>query len=380
MPTKYIIDAAAGVALLFALLGVFFVDWLLRPGVAPTKNTLNVMDVKEDAPKVKRLKLAVTPTHQDTNPLTKKPELWDDMGKLLRNLGKGYDEFDIVEARNLLSMDPKKLQEYDVLFFTCAPKGQELKDVLRNYVANGGILYASDWRYDAVAAAFPDFVDRSTQSEGDVQKLEADIVDPALRDIIGKQIHLSFTMDQWKTAAFGGPRVQTLIRSKYVNMKKQTAEAPLMVKFNFDKGTVIFTSFHNEAQNSADEEKLLKYLIFSLVTAGVESEVKNEMNKLGFQAQSSNLLSSPQLNQSISKEHKLKERAALRFSLGFRSEGAELRLNIKSPDGKEFTWQGKSTKSLEVPNAMPGTWTYTVTAIHLPYPNFPFTMTVGEKK
>jgi hypothetical protein len=373
--------------MLFTLLA-FVLGYLLgsgapvAPRMAPKEMAKLKVIVKDDgaAVKVKRLKLAVTPTHQDTNPLTKKQELWDDMGKLLRNMGKGYDEFDMIEPRNLLTMNPKKLQEYDVLFFTCAPKGQELRDVLRKYVSDGGILYASDWRYEAVAAAFPDFADKKLQSEGDVQRLEADVVDPALREIVGKKINLIFPMDQWKTAAFAGPRVEILIRSQYRDMKKKIVEAPLMVKFHFGKGTVIFTSFHNETQNSAEEEKLLKYLIFSTVTAGIESEVKNEMTKLGFQIQTSNLLSSPQLNQSISKEHKLKERAALRFSLGFRSEGAELRLNIKSPDGKEFTWQGKSTKSLEVPDAMPGTWTYTVTAIHLPYPNFPFTMTVGEKK
>ena len=70
----------------------------------------------------------------------------------------------------------------------------------------------------------------------------------------------------------------------------------------------------------------------------------------------------------------------MRFALGFRNEGAKLRLHLRSPNGKQFTWEGESTAILDVPNAAPGEWTYTVTALHLPYENFPFTVTVGEKK
>jgi hypothetical protein len=33
-----------------------------------------------------------------------------------------------------------------------------------------------------------------------------------------------------------------------------------------------------------------------------------------------------------------------------------------------------------VPDAAAGEWTYTVTALKLPYPNFPFTVRIGEKK
>ena len=33
---------------------------------------------------------------------------------------------------------------------------------------------------------------------------------------------------------------------------------------------------------------------------------------------------------------------------------------------------------VEVDNAEAGDWRYTVTALHVPYPNFPFTLAVGE--
>jgi hypothetical protein len=322
-----------------------------------------------------RLKIGVTPTHEDKNPLTKKVVKWDDMGKLL--LGMGYP-FDVITPQEILQ-NPKRLAEYDVIFFPCAPGGAEIAEALRDYVSNEGILYASDWRYEAVAAAFPDMVDPKIVGKGDVQQLEADIVDPALREIIGPKIKLKFSMDQWKTAGFGGSRVQTLIRSRYRNMKKQLADAPLMVKFNFGKGTAIFTSFHNEEQNSKDEEKLLKYLIFRLVTAGVDTEVKTTMDQSGFTVQGSNLLNMPKKNQSISKTFENKNVGSLRFAIGFRDEGAKMRFTIGSPDGKQFTWEGTSSVILEVPSAVAGTWTYTITDLELPYEYFPFTVTVGEK-
>ena len=43
--------------------------------------------------------------------------------------------------------------------------------------------------------------------------------------------------------------------------------APLLAKVPFGRGTIIFTSFHNEKVNSELETKLLKFLVFAAVTA-----------------------------------------------------------------------------------------------------------------
>ena len=81
----------------------------------------------------------------------------------------------------------------------------------------------------------------------------------------------------------------------------------------------------------------------------------------------------------VVKTYENKHECTLRFTLGFRGDGAKLKFNIKSPDGKQFTKECESTMGLEVPNAVKGTWTYTVTASSASA-NFPFTVTVGEKK
>src|SRR5207249_1375051 len=124
-------------------------------------------------------------------------------------------------------------------------------------------LYASDWRYDDLASAFDEMVAADLKGDGVDGFVIADVLDPGLQDALamkknssnplenGKQLQLKFDLDQWKTAAFGGPRVNTLVRGKYKKMmfpkdrQGVLTEAPLLVKFTFGKGTVIFTSFHN---------------------------------------------------------------------------------------------------------------------------------------
>lgn len=378
---KYLIDAAVAVALFMALLVVFVVDrFVLSRSAAPTENTLHVNVIDASAKqRNKKLKLAVTPTGDFADPFTKKLEKWDDMGKLLDELGDGY-RHDTLKIQDIAT-NPKKLKEYDVVFLTCAGGGEdEIKDALSHYVAGGGILYASDWRYDAVAKAFPDMVAPNLVGQGVKQELEADIVDPSLSEALkSKKIHLEFNLGQWKTAAFGGPRVKTLIQGTYIKeVSRQPALAPLMVKFQINEGTVIFTSFHNEKQNSRIEKQLLQYLVFSLVTAGVDADINAKME--GFTPQRSNLLSTPKHDPSVSKKYESTQVADLRFALGFRNEGAKLRFNIKSPDGKEYTKDCEGSTIFEVPNAAAGTWTYTATSLHLPYENFPFTMSAAEKK
>ena len=118
------------------------------------------------------LRLAVTP-----------PE-FDDMGRLLDTFGAGYRHNEI-SSDDLLDAD--KLAPYDVVFLTCSrcrrhgwgggwlrgdrgspgifrlkePIMDQLHESLRKYVRDGGTLYASDWQFELVKIAFPEFIDES---------------------------------------------------------------------------------------------------------------------------------------------------------------------------------------------------------------------------
>ena len=107
------------------------------------------------------------------------------MGQLLDTLGSGY-RYTEISYDDLLDGD--KLAAYDVVFLTCSGTppawlGRRLAPTaiaaarassasksrswtsstksLRQYVRQGGTLYASDWQFELVKIAFPEYVDES---------------------------------------------------------------------------------------------------------------------------------------------------------------------------------------------------------------------------
>lgn len=374
----FLLDSGVAVGLVLALLLVVGLDRALVAPKANEPGTVIITKPGDEPVRERGLRLAVTPTEDD-----KETGKWDDMGKLLNHLGEGY-RYTVFPRQDL--RDPRKYAECDVLFLTCGRGEIEemISQNLREFVARGGTLYASDWRYECVAQAFPDFRAEDLIGKGNFQHLQARVLDPGLADLVGRTIPLEFNLSQWRIAAFRGPRVTVLIEGDYVPVHPRgtprpptVKNAPLLVKFPFGKGTVIFTSFHNEKQNSEVEQKLLRYLVFSAVTARVESLVNQTMLKGGFSPQKSNLLSASSGNQQVKHTYVSKKGRRVRFTLGFENAGANLKLTVVSPQGKTFEQEGTSTFSIEEAN-VPGNWQYTVTAVRVPYQDFPFTLTVGE--
>ncbi len=368
MNTRYqlITDIGVGAALLVAVAAVFGLD---RKGSVELKQQpqLKVEEVAASEPP-KPLRLAVTPPK------------YDNMGKLLDTLGQGY-HYSSISMADL--DDPKRLAEFDVVFLTCA----ETKDVdrrtvesLREFVAKGGTLYASDLRFRLIAEAFPEVVDRATVNEGRAGEVTADVVDKSLADQLGRSVPLHFDLAQWRPAAFAGPDVKIYLRGEYRPMRGSPTEAPLLVKFAHREGSVIFTSFHNEKQSTETELKLLKHLVFAAVTAKIEAKIAKRMVSGGFSPQQQSLLSASAGSPSVTQKYHLSKPAALQFALGFANQGAKLRLTVVSPDGRRHEKEGKDTFTVEIPDGPAGEYTYTVTAVEVPYPNFPFTLTIGEPK
>ena len=100
----------------------------------------------------------------------------------------------------------------------------------------------------------------------------------------------------------------------------------------------------------------------------------------GFEPVKSNLLSAPRGNPTVKKTYTHPRSGPLRVSLAFRSEGAKLGLDLVAPDGKGYHWEGEGSVILEAPYAAAGEWTATVTALQIPYENFPFSVTFGAKR
>lgn len=343
------------------------------------------------------------------------PRRSDDMAKLLKELGEGFNKFDQIEVDDIL--DPKKLAQYDILFLTCGTDGprdrERFRANLRQFVSEGGTIYSSDLRYEQLAQAFPEFRDTKPYRAGQSGHIEAEVLDEGLRELLGPKVTLNFDAGTWRAAAFKGQGVITYLQAHFSNRmlrddlfklgKSSTKKdkmpdktpgkpadktsgkpvdkgeaTPLLIKFPFGKGAVIFTSFHNAAQNSKTEKDLLQYLVFSAVTARAEAEITAKMEKQGLTPEEKRLLNAGAgPNRRV---YACKKPGRLEFAVGFENRGARLRLTVVSPSGEKFEKEGDSSFAVEIADAAVGDWQYTITAVRVPYKNFPFTMTIGQEK
>lgn len=237
---------------------------------------------------------------------------YDAIEDVLGRLGFEYDLYCGADghtwpARQLLG-DWSRLSQYDVVFINCgahidlrrAEIGRQMGDNLRRFVAEGGSVYASDlaagvvdrlWsgavgfdtrRRDAQATdaccrcidcpaqcGFDDCVDccgvpavecreSPTLGAGDLGAVSADVVNGDLAAFLGAaQLQITFDLAGWVEITGVSVATDVLVRSR---------DRPLMVLFDAGEngGRVAYTSFHNQAQVSAEVELLLRALIFQL--------------------------------------------------------------------------------------------------------------------
>lgn len=385
------VDALPLVALVAAVVASFFLDQ--RAQHKPVElSAPEAVPIPQSERRIPRLQIAVTP----------EANAFDAMGPLLDKLGDGY-AYRLMPLDDLL--DAERVGKFDVIFLTCsgytdiwlgaetgaARRGgmnygpneatfARAKEVLRTFVSNGGTLYASDLHYNLIANCFSEYVGESTLQRGAPQTVVADVVDGGLRDSIGDTVELTFDQPDWRPAAFSAANVTTFLAGEVTTADGDKKTMPLLVKFSLGEGCVIFTSFHNEKQQSEKELQLLKFLVFSAVTAGADAEASRTMSQGGFAQTKKNLFSASADSESVSGTYANQDVADLQFILAFADQGATLDLKVEGPGGFRESKQGSSTIRIEVPGAAVGDWKYTITAVKVPSENFPFTITVGKKR
>lgn len=386
-------DASVCASLICALVIVVALD---RRNPAPSTPPIPV-PVPEEEPAIppRPPLLAVTPPK------------YDDMGALLRKLGeggKGY-AFDQIQMEDF--EDSSKLAKYDVIFWTCGfnPKHwfeekvlgvaerpgvnvapinesvyRKVREAVRSFVEKGGTLYASDWRYLDLRLCFPELIGDEAVPEGDDQTLTAEVLEPALVKRLGSTVDLKFDLPGWYPAQILPTREATIyLKGTFTTGKgRRNATSPLLVKMPFGQGTIIYTSFHNEKINSAVETNLLEFLVFESILAKESTKLRKVMVSGGFSPQKSDLLNAQPGTQSQSLVYKNARKGKLAFALSFNNEGARLKLTVKGPSGKPIEKEGGTSFTINVPDAEPGDWTYTVSALSIPYPKFPFNVIVGD--
>ncbi|MGE3819050.1 MAG: hypothetical protein AB7I30_06405, partial [Isosphaeraceae bacterium] len=212
------------------------------------------------------------------------------------------------------------------------------------------------------------------------QQVIARVVDPGLSELLGESLPLRFNDVGWQTAHFQGKDVVEYLRGNYRATNGQEVNAPLLVKFPEGKGQVIFTSFHNEEQNSRQELELLKYLVFSAVTAQEQEAAEKSMLSGGFPPTKRSLVSHSAGAPSVTRTYQAEKEGAVRFALTFPGGGARLKLTLIAPTGQTFEKETDVPLIVEAEDAPAGEWNYTITALKVPFENFPYSLSVGERQ
>ena len=300
----------------------------------------------------------------------------DRIGSTLDALGEGY-RYETIDEEALA--DAKAMGRYKAVFLPSGdPAGEPegLPKALQDYVGNGGTLYASDLRYDAVAEAFKDLVDPASVAQGVAQEVQAEVVSAELREWLGPRVTLRFGSARWRPAAFRGADVTVLLKGQLKTTAGVAIDAPLAVRIAVGKGSVIFTSFHAGGRPGEVESKLMKYLALKTVTAASETSLAESLEDAGF-ATGAVWSSATDAGSSASHEYEHAGRGPLRFRLEPARPGAVLRLEVVGPGGRVTREEGASTLAIDIADAAAGRWQVRAATQSAPYGSFPAVAAVG---
>lgn len=215
---------------------------------------------------------------------------WDHIQNILDELELKYDFYELYlndvnyggewkggPAVNLLK-DLKKMKEYDIIFINCgAPHLKIVKEEddvienLREFVKNGGSLYASDWAFPYVEWGWENQIDFYGNDKSNEpisfkgnQTILSNIYDEVLAKYLGKTtIELKFIAGPLVAVKKAGSGTFVHING-YVDQFKEVL--PFTLSFIPEKkgGRVIYTTFHNSEQITKEMAIILNYLVFLL--------------------------------------------------------------------------------------------------------------------
>ena len=107
---------------------------------------------------------------------------YDDVGLILGDIGAGFD-FVVIGEREFGNL--YWLRQFDAIFINCGTHEVVNPDILRRYVEQGGLVYASDLAAEPVNVAFPGKFSFSTGTTAQVV-YNADVIHTSLASFIGR--------------------------------------------------------------------------------------------------------------------------------------------------------------------------------------------------
>jgi len=184
-----------------------------------------------------------------------------------------------------LVLAPGVLEQYDIVFLNCGLadtkffgrfRSQPAIDRLRQFVADGGSVYSSDYAYNIVEAVWPDFIDFLGDEAPDAAKfgftpfdITANITDASMALALGQNtmaLHYPYPgSNGWVVMESVSPQTTVYVRADAETYENGTlTNVPHTVAFRPGAGRVLFTSFHQEPGINPDMQRILQLLMFEL--------------------------------------------------------------------------------------------------------------------
>ena len=219
---------------------------------------------------------------------------YDHVETVLSQLGVDPANVDTYEGANFSSAwvtglldDFTVLSQYDIVFLNCGLHDTRIVSFpdqtaisnLKQFVQNGGSVYASDWAYTVVETAWPDEIDFA-RTDTDFSPLAANspkfgiattglagtIVDAGLAAGMGSSsIALDYQLNEWVAMQAVAAGVTVYITGDApLEDGTSLTNVPHTVGFNVGAGRVLYTSFHQEPGVNQQQERVLQLLMFEL--------------------------------------------------------------------------------------------------------------------
>jgi len=307
------------------------------------------------------------------------------------------------------------LEKYDAVYINCSGDAEspsdEVVSAVKQYVKNGGVVYASDFAAGVVNKAFPGKInfyggDVSSAHVGTTGEVTAKVVDSGLASVLGKSsVTINYDMGAWVVVDSAGTGTRVLMTgdvpatsydaSAYQNLdysdpeklkeamdKMQSSNTlsnkPLVLTFSEGKGEVLYTTFHNEAQLSKDVEAIINW--FGIRTrAGKLALATRNLVVEGDNIALQEIVDS--INKGETKTYYFNATGKEDFKITLNFGGSQLALTITDPSGKKVASQdvSKPPFTTSVP-AEEGKYKIVIEGKDVPENSYPFVLLASGPK
>lgn len=188
------------------------------------------------------------------------PAGYDNVGSVLDSLGLPFSVYE--EGQTKL--------DCDIFFWNCLAGIHPEPSIIKDYVSQGGCLYASCCAADKLQGVFPGVIDFE-RTNCRTETISADILDKELILTLGKSMDIHYNA----AACFN---VTTLGRDGIVLLRETRSGKDVMMMVPFGKGHIFYTCFHHHGNMSKKEMQLLELLVMKQISvvSGIPIEVVSD--------------------------------------------------------------------------------------------------------